>query len=97
MLAELLTDVERRYSQTEKEALGLIWGCERFHMYLVGSKFELWIDHRPLEFIFSVKSKPSARIERWDLRLQSFDYRVKYISGTQNIADSLSRLVPKYV
>ena len=65
-----LTDVERRYSQTEKEALGLVWGCERFHMYLVGSKFELWTDHRPLEFIFSVKSKPSARIERWVLRLQ---------------------------
>ena len=61
------------------------------------SKFELWTDHRPLEFIFSVKSKPSARIERWVLRLQSFDYRVKYISGTQNIADSLSSLVPKFV
>ena len=29
-----LTGVERRYSQTEREALGLVWGCERFHMYL---------------------------------------------------------------
>ena len=87
-----LTDVERCYSQTEKEALGLIWGCERFHVYLVGSKFELWTDLRPLEFIFYVKSKPSARIKSWVLRLQSFGYRVMYF-----IPDSLLRLVPKFV
>ena len=31
-----LTEVERRYSQTEREALGLLWGCETFHMYLYG-------------------------------------------------------------
>lgn len=62
-----LSDVERRYSQTEKEALGIVWGSERFHIYLIGSKFELWTDHRPLECIFSPKSKPSARIERWVL------------------------------
>ena len=33
-----LTDVERRYSQTEKEALTLVWACERFHLYLYGRK-----------------------------------------------------------
>ena len=31
-----LTDVERRYSQTEREALAVIFGCERFHLYLYG-------------------------------------------------------------
>ena len=25
-----LSDVERRYSQTEKEGLGIVWGCEKF-------------------------------------------------------------------
>ena len=51
-----LTDVERRYSQTEKEVLALVWGCERFHMYLYGVEFTLLTDHKPLEVIYSTSS-----------------------------------------
>ncbi|XP_014678136.1 PREDICTED: uncharacterized protein K02A2.6-like [Priapulus caudatus] len=43
-----LTDVERRYSQTE-EALALVGACERFHAYLYGIEFEMLTDHKPLE------------------------------------------------
>lgn len=60
-----LTDCERRYCQTEKEALALIWAVEHFNMYLYGKEeFELVTDHKPLEVIFSHRSKPCARIER---------------------------------
>ncbi|XP_063634881.1 uncharacterized protein K02A2.6-like [Cydia splendana] len=87
-----LTDCERKYSQTEKEALALVWSVEHFNIFLFGKKFDLITDHKPLEILFGLKSKPCARIERWVLRLQSYDYNVTYRPGKVNIADPLSRL-----
>ena len=87
-----LTDVERRYSQTEREALALVWACERLNIYVFGKKFELVTDHKPLQFIYSTTSKPSARVERWVLRLQAYDFEVVYTPGKSNIADCLSQL-----
>ena len=87
-----LSDVEKRYSQTEKEALAIVWACERFHVYLYGIEFELYTDHKPLEAIYSSRSRPCAGIERWILRLHPYKFKVKYLPGGQNIADPLSRL-----
>ena len=87
-----LTSVEQRYSQTEKEALGIVWGIEHFHLYIYGSHFTLITDHKPLEIIYgNVNSKPSARIERWVLRLQPYSFSVVYKPGKDNPADFLSR------
>lgn len=88
-----LSQTERKYAQTEKEALALVWAVEKFHFYIFGREFELVTDHQSLERIFSPKSKPCARIERWVMRLQSYKYKVVYQPGKKNIADPLSRLV----
>lgn len=88
-----LTEVEKRYCQTEKEALALVWAVEHFRMYLYGKEsFDLITDHKPLEVIFGNKSKPCARIERWVLRLQAYNFKVLFRPGKTNIADCLSRL-----
>lgn len=63
-----LSEVERRYSQTEKESLALVWAVERFYFYVAGLSFELVTDHKPLEAIFKPSARPPARIERWVLR-----------------------------
>ena len=34
-------------------------------MYLYRKEFELLSDHKPLQFIFSPRSKPCARVKRW--------------------------------
>ncbi|KAJ0169146.1 hypothetical protein K1T71_014941 [Dendrolimus kikuchii] len=84
-----LTNYERRYCQTEKEALALVWAVEHFHVFLYGKTFELITDHKPLEVIFGPKSKLCSRIERWILRLQSYDFKVVYKPGKDNIADNI--------
>ena len=87
-----LTPVEKRYSQTEKEALSIMWAVEHFHLYIYGSHITLITDRKPLEVIYgSAASKPSARIERWVLRLQPYTFSVVYKPGKDNPADFLSR------
>ena len=88
-----LSKVARRYSQTEKEALAVVWGCERLSLYLLGlESFQFVTDCKALEVIYGPKSKPSARVERWVLCVMPFMYTVRYIRTGQNIADCLSRL-----
>ena len=50
-----LTEVERRYSQTERKALAILSACEHFHTYLYGIKFHLVTDHKPLVCLYSKK------------------------------------------
>lgn len=87
-----LTDTEKRYCQTEKEALAIVWSVERFQIYLYGRRFDILTDCKALVYLFTERSRPCARIERWVLRLQAFDYMVSHISGEKNFADVLSRL-----
>ena len=87
-----LTDTESRYSQFEREALGVYWARKRLHLYLIGIEFEILTDHKPLVSVLGAKSKPpSARIERWLLQLQQYSYTITHIPGKANRADILSR------
>ena len=87
-----LTDCESRYSQTEREALAVVWGIEHFHLYLYGSSFQVITDHKPLETIFNNPTcKATARLERLQLRLQPYKTKIIYKPGADNPADYMSR------
>ena len=67
------------------------------HQYLLGQKFTIYSDHKPLEHLFersrAVPPLASARIQRWALTLAAYDYNVSYKPGKdQASADLLSRL-----
>ncbi len=90
--SKTLTDTERRYSQTEREALAIKWACQKFHIYVYGTPFTVTTDHRPLVPMFNkTRANLPTRIERWQLQLQPYDVTVRYRPGADNPADYLSR------
>lgn len=90
-----LSPVEKRYkAQIEREALAITWACEHYQLYLLGKHFSVFSDHKPLVPIFNnPNSKASVRIEAWRLRLQRYDFTVKYIKGKFMPSDYPSRYV----
>lgn len=52
-----LNKAEQNYSTTEKECLAIIWSCSHFRPYLFGKKFTIYSDHKPLEYLQSVKPR----------------------------------------
>lgn len=87
-----LNDAETKYSAIEKELLAVIWAVKYFRPYLYGTKFQIYTDHRPLAWLYSLK-EPNSKLTRWRLRLQEYDFEIIYKKGSQNtIADALSRI-----
>lgn len=85
-----LTDVETRYSQTESEAVAVVWGWEHFNIYTERAACTVITDHKSLLGIWQ-KSNSPLRIARWTLRVQHYDIRLEYRHGLNNPADYLSR------
>lgn len=89
-----MTDTETRYAMVEKEALATTWACEKFDYYLVGRKFEIETDHKPLIAILGEKdlSNLPVRVQRFKLRLMRYDYDIFHTPGKDMfLADALSR------
>ena len=88
-----LTTAQQACAQIKKEALALVFGCEKFHHYLYGREFVAETDHKPLEIIIK---KPShlvpMRLQRMRIRLQKYNVIVQYKPGKSiPVADTLSR------
>ena len=69
-----------------------MFGCEHYHLYLFGKQFTLITDHAPLESTFNnVKTIHNARLERFRLRLNTYNFKVKYRKASEMISDYCSR------
>jgi transposase InsO family protein len=87
-----LSDVERRYTVSEREALAILWALDHFKYYTYGKRVRVITDHKPLVETRSLK-EPTKRFSELMLKLQGFLINLQYKPGRhhQN-ADALSRL-----
>ncbi|KAG1135165.1 hypothetical protein G6F37_013057 [Rhizopus arrhizus] len=86
-----LTIHEQRYSVREQECLAIIFVIKKFRPFLERKTLLIYPDHSSLQWILNAKDYVSARVWRWIMFLQSYQFEVIHVAGTNNsAADALS-------
>jgi len=72
--ARSMTDAGCRYAQMEKEYIGIVFACEKFHEYLYGAKIAKEADHKPPQGIIKKSlNEMTPILQRLMLRIQRYD------------------------
>lgn len=95
--SRVLRKDERKYAftPTELECLALLDGMRHFRPYLWGRQFDVFTDHRALQWLYNTK-ETNERLYRWFLKLacDGYDYNVYHRPGKDHgNADGISRLM----
>ncbi len=84
-----LSKHEKNYPAFLAEVQAAVYGMDYFHHYLVGRRFFLYTDHKPMVPLSTVHTKTLTRLH---LKMQEMHPDIRYISGKDNtVADFLSR------
>ena len=68
------------------------WALKRFNIHLYGVQFVLQVDHEPLKYVNSAQLS-NRRLMRSAMFLESYNFRVKAVKGSDNVgADYMSRV-----
>lgn len=90
-----LSETEQMYAQVEKEMLGMVFACKKFHKLIYGQDIiKIFTDHQPLISIMKkeINKIPNNRLRRMRLKLMNYNTDVEYCPGKyMYIADLLSR------
>ena len=93
--SKLFGDNEKHWHVSEKEVAAIVFSLEKWQKYLLGRHFYVFTDHKNLEVLhtkFENKSLGNAKLLRWLIRMEPFDFTCYYIKGIHNVAaDYLSR------
>ena len=89
-----MTEVEKHYDQIQKEALAIMWACDKFSKYVLGRKFDIETDHKPLVPLLSFKHMDTLppRVLRFRFRMARYNYTIQHVPGKLlYTSDMLSR------
>ncbi|GKE91125.1 reverse transcriptase domain-containing protein, partial [Tanacetum coccineum] len=94
--SKIMNEAKSHYTMMEKEMLVVVYAFEKFRSYLILNKSIVYTDHSALKYLFAKKDS-KARLIRWVLLIQEFDFNVIDTKGAENlVADHLSRLENPY-
>ena len=93
--SRFLNNAEVKYSTNELELLAIVWDCEHFRTYLLGTRFQVVTDHKAiisaLSENYNNNKSYQSRLARWADRLLPFDFEIIHVPGvTLGIVDYLS-------
>lgn len=84
-----LTQSEQNYTIVEKETLAILKGLAHFRNIIFNSCITIRTDNANLIYA----SPLTARMQRWKMQLEEYDYKLEHTKGKDNIfADNMSRL-----
>ena len=87
-----LNEAQENYTTTKKEMLAVVFSCDKFKPYIIGSKVIVHKNHATLRYLMKKKDfRP--RLIQWVLLLQESDLEIRDKREVENVvADHLSRL-----
>ena len=89
--SKAFSPVQKRYATIEQEATAIVMTLRKWRRYLLGRKFLLQTDHKPLIWIKTMRNN-NGKLGRMALELQEFDFEIEHVPGKMNSeADFLSR------
>ncbi|CAB0027832.1 unnamed protein product [Trichogramma brassicae] len=77
-----LTDTEKKYDTYSREALAIVFTITKFKPYLMGNRFTVYTDHKPLLYFRNSSTDPNSRH-----RSQRYDN--SSIKGLQGLEDEV--------
>jgi hypothetical protein len=89
-ISKSLHKSQLNWSTIEKEAFAIFYTVTKYDFLLRDVKFTIETDHNNLTYL---KTAQSAKVRRWQLTLQEYDFSCIHIAGADNVvADAFSRL-----
>ena len=85
------SETQLKWSIFEKEAYGVLFGFQSYDYFVFSSKVFVNIDHNPLQYI-TQNTPNNARLTRWMLALQRYNFLIDHVGQDNKVCDALSRL-----
>ena len=91
-VSKTFNEAQENYFTIEKEMLAIVFACEKFRPYILGSYVIIHTDHAAIKYLMA-KKEAKPRLIKWVFLLQEFDLEIKDKKGCDNvIADHFSRV-----